>query len=483
MSHRYLPLLFLVAALQPVTAQIPTLLLDINPTGGSNVSGVTCVNGLLYFSADDGIHGSEVWVSDGTSAGTYLLKDINPGADGSTPYYFMYWQGRAFFSAENGVDGFQLWSSDGTEVGTQVELDINNINGLSASYNYTVYNDMLVFQGWTSGAHIDLWITDGTEAGTVMVKGFTAGSGQPMGFKEYNGLLYFSALTPSQGRELWVTDGTEAGTMLVKDIYWSTSYGTPRDLTVANGLLFFRATNGFWNGAELWATDGTEAGTYMVKDIVPGADGSNPGDLVSFNGEVWFRAYDGSQAKLWHSDGTEEGTQVFPDPTPSFDMPYNMATHNGELYFLATNTEGKQLWKTDGTTDGTSQISYPGSTVIDALDLYTSTITSCGDHVFYPATYDAEVGAEFYTLLAPVGIAEQAAKDQPRLYPSPATDRLFMSDAPARATLQLYASNGALALQADVQNMDISALPTGLYLARIMAQDGTLLHVQRVVLN
>jgi hypothetical protein len=109
-------------------------------------------------------------------------------------------------------------------------------------------------------------------------------------------------------------------------------------------------------------------------------------------------------------------------------------------------------------------------------------MASCGDLVFYQATYDYAFGEELYALYQPsVGIAEQAAPDRDRLYPNPATDQLFMTDMPNRATLRLYASNGALALETDVHNMAIGALPAGLYLARITAPDGMLLHVQPVM--
>jgi ELWxxDGT repeat protein len=37
------------------------------------------VGGKLFFTAGDGVHGRELWTSDGTEAGTVLVKDIKPG--------------------------------------------------------------------------------------------------------------------------------------------------------------------------------------------------------------------------------------------------------------------------------------------------------------------------------------------------------------------------------------------------------------------
>lgn len=483
MLQRYLLAPFLIAALLPATAQIPTLLRDINPGGDAVVRYITCANGSVYFSANDGVHGAEPWVSDGTTSGTFMLKDINPGSGSSSPVSFLEWNDRVYFAAANGVDGYQLWGSDGTTANTLMELAVDDVNGLTGASDYTVYGNKIVFSGQNDESGKELWISDGTVGGTVLLKDINPGvnSSNPKEFTVYNGLLYFVASTPASGKELWVTDGTEAGTVLVKDIWAGTNSSVPADLVVANGLLFFKASGGYASGDEPWASDGTAVGTYMVKDIVPGGNGSAAQGFVNFNGEAWFIAYDGPQAQLWHSDGTATGTYKLPEPATPYDLPGLLSVHNGKLYFGAFETNAShQIWVSDGTPAGTAPIYLPGSPAFQPL-ASTTVITGCGDYLFYPAVYDAAIGLEPYTLLLPVGIAEQQAKGRDRLYPNPATERLFMSDAPARAKLQLYAANGALALQADVQDMDISTLPAGLYLARITAQDGTLLHVQQVV--
>jgi ELWxxDGT repeat protein len=94
------------------------LVKDIHPgIGDSYITGLTQVGDFLYFSAYDGIHGSEIWKSDGTTAGTEMVKDILPGALSSLPRNFSAFRGKVYFSvvAKNGIE---LWTTDGTADGT-----------------------------------------------------------------------------------------------------------------------------------------------------------------------------------------------------------------------------------------------------------------------------------------------------------------------------------------------------------------------------
>ena len=115
------------------------LVKDINPgrspsittNGGGNCGCIynggdlTDVHGILYFSANDGKHGFELWRSDGTGRGTRMVKDINPGRGGSDLTGITAVNRIIYFTADDGVHGAELWRSDGTGRGTRMVKDIS----------------------------------------------------------------------------------------------------------------------------------------------------------------------------------------------------------------------------------------------------------------------------------------------------------------------------------------------------------------------
>ena len=92
----------------------------------SEPSNLTAMGGRLFFTARDGTHGPELWRSDGSQAGTVLVKNIHPcSGNYYGPGNLTAVGNTLFFSADDGVSGEELWKSDGDEAGTVLVEDIN----------------------------------------------------------------------------------------------------------------------------------------------------------------------------------------------------------------------------------------------------------------------------------------------------------------------------------------------------------------------
>src|SRR5262249_46384662 len=99
-------------------ALTPQMVLDINPTGLNWIGSAVAVGPVAYLAGDDGLTGYELWKTDGTAAGTVLVKDIYPGSAGSSLSSLTAVNSTLFFLADDGTTGWELWKSDGTGAGT-----------------------------------------------------------------------------------------------------------------------------------------------------------------------------------------------------------------------------------------------------------------------------------------------------------------------------------------------------------------------------
>jgi ELWxxDGT repeat protein len=314
---------------------------------------LTNLNGTLFFIMDDGIHGLELWKSDGTEGGTVLVKDINPGSNSAFSRLItdslVAVNNTLFFTANDGVNGVEVWKSDGTEGGTVMVKDIRAGDNGSAPTRLTDVNGTLFFVAG-DGTH-GLWKSDGTEAGTIKLATFNR---YPEWLTNVNGILFFSALKGTND-ELWKSNGTIAGTVMVKELN-----SVPRWLTNVNGTLFFTAVAGP-NVFGLFKSDGTSMGTVLVKEV------SNAVDLTRVEDKLYFRASTPSVGfQPYISDGTEAGTK----PLRADLFVFNLSREgpwftdvNGVAFFSAFDgMTGTELWKSDGTEAGTVLVKdiFPG---------------------------------------------------------------------------------------------------------------------------
>ena len=340
------------------------------------------LDNILYFRASDGTNGRELWRSDGTEAGTYMVKDIEPGSDGSDVEWLVAAGGKLYFQADTSASGRELWVSDGTETGTQLVEDINpGSSNHSRPSHITAFGDKVVFGANNGSDGMELWISDGTAAGTYMVKDIYPGvepaptgppalkdPGQPYGsspekFVVMGTDVYFAA-NSADDQELWKSDGTADGTVQVANLS-STGGSFPRHLCALGSTLFFAATNSDGGGEgkapdtglELYKTSGL--GVTLVRDINSGTSDSGPKFMTVVNGKCYFVADNGTDGEeLWVSDGTLGGTNMVKDINDSgSSQPIYLTVVNDKLFFRANDgTNGPELWVSDGTSVGTQMV-------------------------------------------------------------------------------------------------------------------------------
>ncbi|MBL8828835.1 MAG: hypothetical protein JNM18_17785, partial [Planctomycetaceae bacterium] len=338
------------------------LLKDIRAGGrSSSITNLTVVGNRVFFAANDVATGTELWSTDGTTAGTGMVSDIFLGTSSSVPANLVNVNGILFFSASNSTNGAELWRSNGASSGTFMVKDI--APGISTSFpsQLTNFNGTLYFSATDSPTGAELWRSDGTSSGTQMVRDISPGSASTTvgNLRVVGSTLLFTATEATFGSELWRTDGTSTGTFLTADITPGTTGSSFNNLLVANNLLFF-VTSTTVAGAELWRSDGTTAGTFMLSDIAPGATSSSPGNLATLSNVVYFAATNSTFGnELWRTDGSITGTTMVRDIAvgTTSSTPSNLTAFNNQLYFSASSgSGGTELWRSDGTNAGTVQV-------------------------------------------------------------------------------------------------------------------------------
>ena len=357
---------------------------DINPglaAGNPNLSDSAVLNGELYFSANDGAHGNEVWKmrADGSAA---LVSDQTLGAASSNPAGFTAYNGAVYFRGP-GNNVFRALSDGTVAAVAGATIDTSS---------FTIFNNELYFRSAAVAGSASLMKikADGTVAAGVT--GGAPVTNFPDAMTVFNGELYFSADTVGNGtnNELFKlkADGTSVQIKEINVFGGSAFQPGGTVFTAYNGALYFRARDD-GNGYEPWKTDGTTAGTVLVRNIRPGSLDSNPVGMIVYNSELYFSANDGTNGNnvrsLWKTKADGTSVKVTDAAQPAgYTSIGATAVFNNELYFASSVSGLSRLYKVTtggsvaqvgGNGNGPLDVSFPDSFRIFNGELYFSAAT------------------------------------------------------------------------------------------------------------
>ncbi len=329
----------------------------------------TLIDNIVFFGAVHPSYGQELYRSDGTNSGTYLVKDITPGTAGSGASAF--YKGhdgviRFFARDDNVASGYKLFRTDGTTSGTQLVFNsINDFNNLTPS-SKPIALWPYVFMSNSFGRYLSYNLTNNTLT-DIFNKEISL-----LNHTYFNGKVYL-IIQENIGnsifkKELWQTDGTVAGTMLLKQLYSESSYSSSAQIWNNSSGFFIQIDN--ISSGEIksqiahWFSDGTTNGTKELintNERIVSRSRKNTFGVISdhlvlnnhykSNGFEWLKASAGPETITLINDHTKS---IYSSNPRQF---FNDAS---TVYFMASdNYNGRELWQTDGTKNGT-QLKFDG---------------------------------------------------------------------------------------------------------------------------
>ena len=254
--------------LDPATGEV-TLAGDINtvpaPNPSSSPREITPFKNIAFMAAYDTIFGEELWcIRAPGDAG--FVRDIYPGTASSGIAEITAGDDGVWFRAEDGEHGSELWFSDGTEGGTHMVLDI--AGGGSATPAGLFYSaGCLYFSATSPGTGNEPYrlCADGPPAILADIAPGKASS-DPADFTEVGGIVYFVADDQQHGRELWhVLISGEV--RLVLDITASPKLGSMPEHLRKTGLGLLYSSDSHHRGREPWLLKSGENTPRLVTDI------------------------------------------------------------------------------------------------------------------------------------------------------------------------------------------------------------------------
>ena len=365
---------------------------DIRPgQQGSWPHAFSSVSNVLWFVANDGVHGAEPWYV--FQWRPTLFMDINPGADGSFPQGLAISDDELYFTADDGVHGRELWWYF---LGPEAFL-VSDLNPGSASSNITsgaftsTQNEdgeqLFLFSGDNGNSNQVLWATQSGHKPEQLTAASALGGIAPEFLTGVGDKVYFKAFDGFAGRELWVSDGTKAGTENVSDLAYGGYDSSPRSLQPLNGRLYFVADEIQNLRTNVYSL--VHGRPQPLAQYFSGTQSSTPGRFFEMSGQ---QAFSTTAQGLWYTNGETNGTQQLRD---DFESVYHFIGSNstnaffqfseaGQNYVFAADGLSNDSYLTEGVALGFQRMGALAVFLVKSSDgtltLWTSDGTAAGSH-------------------------------------------------------------------------------------------------------
>jgi ELWxxDGT repeat protein len=182
------------------------------------------VGNTLFFGGSDVAHGYELWKTDGTAASTVMVKDINAGTNSSlfvadshgppVPPRFSRaaFKNKLFFTANDGPHGYELWVSDGTDAGTVILNDLAPGSTSGTPSNFVVSDSSLYFLGSESFIQVypdNIYVTNGLSCGTRKITSPVYNTSAAKNLTVIGSKLYVSLNDVKLGQEPFIIEPSQ----------------------------------------------------------------------------------------------------------------------------------------------------------------------------------------------------------------------------------------------------------------------------------
>jgi len=346
------------------------MLKDVNDDfrfGDQEVGNFMVAGDYLFLTAADSLNGAELWRTDGTRNGTQLAENISPAFLPTGFDEFTEFKNKLFVTAISFIDGQELYTSNGKPgAGNSFFVTPSGIFNSSSPHDYAVKEPYLYYIGMDSLINTDnVFRSDGTRAGTqTLNKGLSNSYTDVSGLRKVGDRLYFSAKAPGKGIEPMVSDGKLGGAIVLKDIYSGTASSNPQFFCGNTTATYFSATDGSGKTG-VYKTDGTEIGTSKLFDFnQKELNNAKPDTMFYHNGLLYLRHfYTGSKypkttvIAVW--DLSADSMRILqPLSGETYSDPKKLQVLGNKIIFTAnTSKTATEPWITDGTRAGTFMLS------------------------------------------------------------------------------------------------------------------------------